>query len=156
MMTATAAVHVAVAMPMSFHLDHGVILDGNGRRRYAESCGGGDGKGENGSGRRDGKHRNAFHDFLQIAGWRLTDTSSRLTDCSADRNGKTRWAAESGLPILPADYQLGGKASRKKTSRKPVSEFATPIAGARATLVRRARCLGGAGEATTEAGRGGA
>jgi len=65
MMAVAATVHVSVAVPMSPHLDHRIIL--NRQRRDAEPRGGGGCDGENRRGSRDGNEQYAFHGFLQIA-----------------------------------------------------------------------------------------
>jgi len=82
MMAAAATVHVSVAVAMSLYLDHAVIL--SGKRYHAEPCGCGRCDGENRRDRDDGNEREAFHGFLQIAGWPLVDTISRSMNCSTD------------------------------------------------------------------------
>jgi hypothetical protein len=77
----SAAMHVSVTVPMALDLNDRIVL--NGRRRDPESSGSGCGDSEGGRSRRDGNEQQAFHEFLQIAGLRLIDPSSRSGDCSA-------------------------------------------------------------------------
>jgi hypothetical protein len=80
MMSSPAMMHVPVAMPVSLDLNYRIVL--HGRWRDPESCGSRCGDSKSGRGRRDGNEHQAFHEFLQIAGLRLIDTSSRAEDCS--------------------------------------------------------------------------
>jgi hypothetical protein len=96
MMSSPAAVHVAVTMPMALDLNYRIIL--NGRGRDPESSGSGCGDSEGGRSRRDGNEQQAFHEFLQIAGPRLIDTSSRSEDCSARETSFSKcWAVSESI-----------------------------------------------------------
>src|SRR5256885_1437554 len=85
MVAAAATGHVSMAVAMSLYLDHAVIL--SGKRCHAKPCGCGRCDGEKRRDRDDGNEREAFHGFLQIAGWRLVDTISRSMNCSIDATG---------------------------------------------------------------------
>jgi hypothetical protein len=115
MMAAAATVHVAVAVPVSPDLDHRIVLGGKGC--HAEPCGGGRCDGEDRRDCGDGNEQEAFHDFLQIAGWRLIDTISRSLNCSIDaadsRCQADNFEARCRFIPLARSYQPAGNCGRK-------------------------------------------